>query len=58
MQWRCTNCGNVAEQEEKPHVCEICGSEHHFEAVDFSEKPKPKMTKEELYEDLEEKDES
>ncbi|MBI4170066.1 MAG: hypothetical protein HY514_00060 [Candidatus Aenigmarchaeota archaeon] len=48
MQWRCTNCGCVHEVEEKPHVCTVCGSPHHFEVVDFSEKPKPKFRKEDM----------
>jgi len=50
MQWRCTNCGCVHEAEERPHLCEVCGSTHHLEPVDFSEKPRPKIRKEDLEE--------
>ncbi len=48
MQWRCTNCGCVQEADEKPHICNVCGSAHHMEGVDFSEKRMGKINREDI----------
>ena len=48
MQWRCTNCGCVHEADEKPHICNVCGSAYHMEAVDFSEKRMGRINREDI----------